>query len=304
MRTTPKYFLILAVMAGAAVVSASCASDGPSTAPVSQDARITQTKLQDLHAKYDWIGTYHTDGLAYVYTQLAKGSGKPRTQAEMCRIAAKATKEFHKAQRHAEVPIGLVDVSLANEVCPADDGGNVSRTVLAPGPIASPRKTELSATAVSLINQIIYLASTATSRAALLNGIMNVEMQAAILPPAEAGAVIGIAAITRSSLDYWDVNLDAWVSLPATKAVAYTLTANDLTAATVVSTAAPLVGPRFTPRWWQNPFVQGFGKVLAADGMSAARTIYVAWELGPIGWDAAAASALFSSSVTAVSLIF
>ena len=46
MRTTPKYFLILAVMAGAAVVSASCASDGPSTAPVSENNRIVQTNLR------------------------------------------------------------------------------------------------------------------------------------------------------------------------------------------------------------------------------------------------------------------
>src|SRR6476620_8816997 len=104
MRTTPKYFLILAVMAGAAVVSASCASDGPSTAPVSENNRIVQTNLQDVHAKYDWIGKYHTDGLAYVYEQLAKGSGKARGRAEICKIAVKAIKDFHRSQGRGDVP--------------------------------------------------------------------------------------------------------------------------------------------------------------------------------------------------------
>ena len=305
MRTTPKYFLILAVMAGAAGVSTSCASDGPSTAPVRQERRVVQSKLQDVHAKYDWIGKYHTDGLAYVYSQLAKGGGKARTQQEMCKVAAKATKEFHRAQRQGDVPAGLVDPALVNEVCPDDDAAKTSKTVLVSG---LARKTELSAGAVSLIDQITYLTNTATSRSMLVNGVLSIESEAAYLPPDDAGAVIAVGAVALSSVDYWEANLSNWVSLPATRATAYSLSALDMTSATVGSTTAPIVGPRFFTgpgdRWWQNPFVRGFGKVLAADAMTAARSIYASWYMGPIGWDAAAAAALFASAVTALSLIF
>jgi hypothetical protein len=303
MRTTPKYFLILAVMAGAAVVSASCASDGPPTAPVRQNQRIVLSKLQDVHAKYDWIGKYHTDGLAYVYSQLAKGYGKPRTQKEMCRIVAKATKEFHKAQRHGDVPAALVDPALNNEVCPADDGGKLNKTVLVSGPS---RKTELSEGAVSLIDQITYLTNTATSRSALVNGVLDIESQSAYLSPDDAGAVIAVGSIALSSADYWEANLDAWVSV-GTKATAYSVSALDMTAVTVASTTASIGGPRFVTgpgsHWWQNPFVKGFGKVLTVDAMTAARSAYVSWYMGPVGWDAAAASALFASATSVVVLL-
>ncbi len=303
MRITPKYFLILALMSGAAVVSASCASDGPSTAPARQNSQVAQAKLQEMHAKYDWIGKYHTDGLAYVYEQLAKEGGKPKTQAQMCKIIAKATKEFHKAQRHADVPANLVDPSLIDETCPADDKKGSNKTLVTSGTPTSTAK-DLSPPAASLIDQIVAISASATSRTAMVNAIMNVEAQAASLPGDEAGGVIGVASVALSSLDYWEANLDKWVSLPATKAVAYSVTASDMTAATVVATAAPLIRQGGGTSWWQNPFVKGFGKVLSADAMSAARTIYVTWELGPIGWDAAAAGALFGSSVTALSLIF
>jgi hypothetical protein len=303
MRTTPKYFLILAVMAGAAVVSASCASDGPPTAPLRQEPRVVLSKLDDVHNKFDWIGKYHTDGLAYVYSQLAKGDGKPRTQKEMCKIAAKATKEFHKAQRHGDVPAGLVDPALVNDVCPDDSGGKTSKNVVVFVPTL---KTELSASAVSLIDQITYLTSTATSRSALVNGVLSIESQAAYLPANDAGAVIAVGSVAISSVDYWQSNLSSWVSLPASTATAYSLSALDMTSATVGSITAPIVGPRFSGGndWWQNPFVKGFAKVLLADALAAARTIYATWYLGPIGWDAAAASALFASSAAAIALLF
>ncbi|HUQ48202.1 MAG TPA: hypothetical protein VM053_08170 [Gemmatimonadaceae bacterium] len=290
MRTTPKYFLILAVMAGAAVVSASCASDGPSTGPARDDLRMVQANLKDAHDKYDWIGKYHTDGLAYVYSQLAKGGGKARTQKEMCGIAAKATKEFHKAQRHGDVPAGLVDPALVGNTCPSDDGGISSKTVLASG---LTRKTDLSSGAVSLIDQITYLTSTATSRSALVDGVLNVESQAGYLSPDDAGAVIAVGSVALSSVDYWEANLDAWVALPGTMATAYS-----------VSATAPTTGPRYGAGWWQYPVVKGLRKVLAADALAAARSVYASWYMGPIGWDAAAAASLFASATTAVALLF
>lgn len=303
MRITPKYFLILALMAGAAVVAASCASDGPSTAPARQNSQIAQTKLQELHAKFDWIGKYHTDGLEYVYDQLSKGNGKPRTQAQMCKIIAKATKEFHKTQRHADVPAGLVDPSLIDETCPADDKKAINKTIVTSGAPTSTAKA-LSPPAVSLIDQIVAISGSATSHSGMVSAIMNVEAQAAGLRADEAGAVIGVASVALSSLNYWEANLDNWILLPATTTAAYSVTANDMTAATVVATAAPLTRKGVGSNWWQNPFVRGFGKVLMADALAASRTLYVTWELGPMGWDAAAAGALFASSISAVTQLF
>lgn len=302
MRTTMKYFAVLACMAGATIVAESCAPDGPPTEPAQTNARLTQQKLQDLQARYAWIGKYHTDGLAYVYSQLAKGNGKPRTRAEVCRIAAKATKEFHKANRHADVPAAFVDPSLINEVCPSDPGSGDKTILVGPGGGFSP-KSELSLTAQNYMNQITYLAGNSTSRYALVTGIQNIESQAAMLRADEAGAVVAVGSVALSSLDYWEANLSSWVSLPGALATAYSLSPSDVASSTVASVGAPALAPR-NGSWWQNPYVRGFGKVLAADGLAAARTLYIAWELGPVGADAAAASALWASGTTALALMF
>lgn len=301
MRTTLKYFAILASMASAALISASCASDGPPTAPVKADAALTQQTMQDLHDKYDWIGQYHTDGLAYIYTQLTKGNGKPRSHADLCRIAAKATKEFHKMARHGELPTSFVDPALVAEVCPSDNG--VSATILVAPAGNTSAQANISATAVNLIDQITTIASTATTRSAYVNGVQNAEAQAVYLPAAEAAAVIGVGSVALSSLAYWEANLGAWTSINGGPGTAYSVSAQDMASATVNSIAASAGGVRYGS-WWSSPGGRGFGRVLGADALSAARTIVTTWFVGPIGWEAAAAGAVFASSLAAISLMF
>ncbi|MEO5904295.1 MAG: hypothetical protein ABIQ55_09810 [Gemmatimonadaceae bacterium] len=302
MRTTPKYFAILASMAGAALISASCASDGPPTAPVQKNAAAAQAKLQELHAKYDWIGKYHTDGLAYMYKQLMKGNGKPRSRADLCKVAAKAAKEFQKMTRHNDVPAKLLDPALVNETCLADASSANATILVGASGIAAPRK-ELSAGAVNLLDQISAIASSSTSHYAYVTDIQNVEEQAAYLPFDEAGAVIGVGSIALSSLDYWEANLSSWVSIPGGLQGAYSVSVREMTSANVTSAAAPVIGPAYA-NWWDNAYVRGFGKVLGADAVSGGRTIVTTWFAGPIGWDAAAASAVFASGATAIVLLF
>ncbi len=293
-----------AIMAGlaATLTIVSCAPDSPSSATSITDPKVAQQKMADLQATYGWIGKYHTDGLAYMYTQLIKGNGK-KTHGDLCKIAAKAVKEFNRTARHRDIPAGLVDPSLVGEVCPADSSDLSETVVIGIGTANQPRHA-LSAAAQNYINQIIDLANTATTRLAYINGIQSIETQAVGLPAAEAGAVIGVASVALSSLDYWEANLAAWVSIPGTIATAYTLSPLDMSAATLNSVNTPSLTPRNVGRWWQNAYIRGFGKVLAADGVAAARTVYLAWELGPIGWDAAAASALWASGTTTLSLLF
>jgi hypothetical protein len=288
-----KYFAVLACMAGVALVSQSCAPDGPPTAP-SVKPRVVQQNLDNLHAKYDWLGKYHTDGLAYVYTQLAKGKGKPRTPEEICRVIAKATKEFHRSVRHADVPAALVDPALNNETCPSGSDGP-SKTLLTTG-FSGVRKADLSAVAQSLVSQIVYAPQTATSRYQLTNMIYDLEAQATTLPEDEAGVVIGVGSVVLSSMDYWESNLAAWVTIPM--ATAYSINASDTNIFGIAMTGTTGSG------WWNNTYIKGFRKVLIADGVAAVRSIYMGWELGPIAWEAAAASAVWGSGTTAISLLF
>lgn len=304
MRTTLKYLAILAGIAAATLVAESCAPDGPPTAPARQDPHVAQQKLQDLRDKYGWIGKYHTDGLGYMYAQISKGNGKPRSRAEVCKIAAKATKEFHKSARHGDIPAAFVDASLMNEVCPADgEASKPSKTILAgTGGISSPR-SDLSEEASNYINQIVAISGNSTSRYALESGVRSIESQATALPADEAGAVEAVASVALSSVDYWEANLDSWVSLPGARPIAYSLSPLDMTAATVGTIAAPALNPRYG-KWWQNPYIRGFGKVLGADAVAAGRAMFMSWEMGPIAFDVAAASALWASGSTAVILIF
>jgi hypothetical protein len=300
MRKALMYFAIVA-SAAATLTAVSCAPDSPSSATSITDPKVAQQKLADLQNTYGWIGKYHTDGLAYMYTQLTKNS-KPKSHADLCKIAAKAVKDFNRSARNRDIPVGFVDPSLANEVCPVESDGISATVVTLPGQSGQPRHA-LSAAAQNLINQITNLAYNLTTRSAYVSAILNIEAQAAALPSDQAGAVIGVASVALSSLDYWEANLDKWVSIPVL-ATAYSLSTSGVTSATVGTAGAPSLTPRAAGRWWENPYVRGLGKVLAADGVSAARTVYLAWELGPIGWDAAAASALWASGTTTLSLLF
>jgi len=301
MRTTLKYFAILASMAGAALISASCASDGPPTAPVKVDAALTQQKMQELHDKYDWIGQYHTDGLAYIYTQLTKGNGKPKSHADLCRIAAKATKEFHKTARHGELPTSFVDPALVAEVCPSD--ASVNATILVAPKGNSPVRADMSVAALNLIDQITNIAYTATTRSAYVNGVQNAEAQAVYLPAAEAAAVIGVGSVALSSLAYWEANLGAWLSINGGPGTAYSVSAREMASATVNSIAASSTGVRYGG-FWSSPGARGWSRVFGADALSAARTIVTTWFVGPVGWEAAAAGAVFVSAAAAISLLF
>ncbi len=302
MRTTATYFAILAGMT-APLTLVSCSPDSPATPPTAVETTVQRQNLQDIQKKYGWVGKYHTDGLAYMYTQLTKGSSRPRSHAELCKIAAKATKEFHKAARRTEIPASLLDPALVGEFCPADtDAGSIRKSIVATIPSAMHPRADMSSAASGLIDQISQLAAMSTSSFAYVSGVQSAEEQAMSLPPDEAGAVVAVGSIALSSLDYWDANLSSWAAIPGIE-TAYSVSALNMAARTVQSVAAAPSGPRFG-HWWQNPYVRGFRRVLGADALAGGRTIYVAWELGPIGWDAAAASALFASGTTAVALLF
>ncbi len=304
MRTTLKYPSTIASLAAALSIM-SCAPDSPPTAPVPVETRSAQQKLQDLQNKYGWVGQYHTDGLAYVYTQLAKGKGKPRTKADLCRTIAKATKDFHKAARHTDIPAGLIDPSMMDGTCPADDATRNVRSSVTSLPMSQARvRSELSGAATDYIDQIAVLAGSATSRQALLNGVNSIESQAASLPTEEAGAVVAVGSVAVSSAYYWEANLNSWLDLSGVPLPTYSVSAHDLTASTVASVASSTTGRRFSIPWWRNPFVMGFQRVLVSDALAAARVLYAAWEAGPIVLDAAAAAALWASSLAAITSIF
>lgn len=296
MRTRTTYIALLAtVLAGTALTVVSCTPDAtaPSANSVAVPAQTTEQKVQELRDKYAWIGQYHTDGLNYIYAQLAKTSSKNRKKDDVCRIVAKALKEFHKKTLGRDVPSNLVDPSLANEVCGDEAApGSVNKNVVSGFiDIRSPRM-DMSYAATSYLNQLSSLPYFATSRSQFMNTTYSIESQAAAtLPESEAGAVTAVAAIGRSSADYWEPNVSAWAALSGPTMVPYTIITNGTSGG---------LGPVYA---W-GPGAKALGKVLGADLLSGARTAAVSWFLGPVAWDAAAANALWGSGVAGAMLLF
>jgi hypothetical protein len=275
---------------------AACTPDAPQpVAPgvIDEPARIAaDRRADDLRNQYDWLGKYHTDGLIFVYDRLAETKGRLKNRRDLCKAAAKAVKEFHRIARKSDVPLNLVDPSLALEVCAAEKA-------VSPDGIAMSRdpgvRANLSPAAVSHIDQVYTAINSATSRSALLNALRSIEYSAITsLPNLEAGAVVGVVSIAMSSVDYWEANLDNWVTLPGLS----TPYSRDV----VLKPGAPLAAGM--PRWWNIPFIQGYRRVLIADALGGARVLYTTWMAGPVGWDAAAAAALWSSTSMALSLLF
>lgn len=266
------------------------------TAPAADPERVAlDRKVQELKDRYSWMGEYHTAGLEYVYAELSRTRGA-RTQREFCRELAQAVKEFHRQARRGEIPFDLVDPAIADETCGREMGSDrVGKNVL----VGTPRiaKDELSPLTLSYVDQIEQAINSATSRSGLLSSLLNIQYAAvANLPYDQAAVVVAVVSIAISSMDYWEVNLDKWIQVN---------TIDTPYARGASMTPIPIAPVSFTPpKWWSNPFVQGFRKVLAADALGGARVLYTTWRLGPIGWDAAAAAALFSSGTMAGSLLF
>lgn len=298
MRTKSAFFaILLAVTAGTTLTISACTDDSTAPAPAKDDAQVVlEKKAKELEDTYGWMGQYHTDGMEFVFRKLKENSSKSKPEP-VCKVAAKAVKEFHKTARKGELPLYLVDPSLDAEVCPSDNGKSPNKNVL----VGSPRVTRavLSPEASSHIDRIETAINSATSRAALLNSLRTIQYSAiASLSQYEAGAITGIISIAISSMDYWEANLDAWVAMPGVIHVPYVRAAEP--GNTVTGNELSLV----TPRWWTHPAVRAYLRIVAADAIGAARVIYATWSLGPIGWDAAAAAAVWSSTTMTLSILF
>jgi hypothetical protein len=298
MRTRTTYVaLLLALTAGTALTIVSCTPDATAPASVAStpDPTLTQAKVADLRQKYGWIGDYHTDGLAYIYAQLSKKDGRTPTRADMCRRAVKALKEFHKSTRFAEVPLSLMSESFQNEACFAEsEVAPIRRSVFAYLPGLAQR-SDLSIAAVTYLDRLGAVPNNANSTYDFMDQVNAIESEAAAtLTESEASAVTAVASVARSSATYWEQNLDAWMSLPGALPMPYAQNVGEFDGRPLHSRL---------PSWWDHQTVRGFRKILGADIVSGARTAYLAWAAGPIGWEAVAASALFGSGTTAVALL-
>lgn len=266
------------------------------TAPAHVDpARVAiDRKVDELRAKYGWMGKYHTDGLEYVFAELKQMRGKPGKD-DYCRIVARALKDFHRRARRGEIPFQFVDPAIETETCGgAIGGGGLSRNLM-----ITPRAPShtLSPLATSYIDQVVTAIHSATSRQALVNQLLSIQYAAVgNLPLDEAGAVVATVSIAISSAEYWEMYLESWINLPGQIATPYSK-------ASIAGGVAALLQWTW-PKWWSHPFVANYRTVVAADAIAGMRVIYTTWRLGPIGWDAAAAAALYGSVTTALSLIF
>lgn len=305
MRTRNTYVaLLLALGAGTALTVVSCTAD--TTAPrraAAPDPRITQQKVEDLRAKYGWTGKYHTDGLAYVYAQLAKSGRKVNGREDACRIATKAIKEFHKSARKGEIPAGTMGTAFDNGSCiPASDVAPIRGTLLSGSSIRAPR-SDLSGAAVGYLDRLGAVPDNSNSAGEYANQVAAIEFEAAAnLPESEAGAVTAIAAVALSSETYWDQNLESWAGLPGALPLPYARNAGD----PLQSVGLAPGKPRYAgaPRWWNKPAVAAFRRVLAADILAGSRTAFLAWVTGPLVLEPIAASALFGSASAVLIQIF
>ncbi|HEX2722088.1 MAG TPA: hypothetical protein VHM24_04165 [Gemmatimonadaceae bacterium] len=311
MRTRNTYVaLLLAAGVGTALTVVSCAPDSTAPRRATLPVRAAEEKVLDAREKAGWIAKYHSDGLAYVYAQLAKTDGKPRTRAESCRLAIKAIGEFHGAARGSALPTALLGPSFNSDAClAASEVAPLRRSVFAGLP-ATARQNDLSPAATDYIERIGAVADNSTSDYDFLSQVDAIEAEAiAVLPASEAEAVSAVAAVARSSLSYWNENLESWMTLPGALPMPYSVGIGDASAASASAVSASAVsafavsGSTGTKSWWTNPAVAGFRKILSADILSGARTAYLAWAAGPIAVEAVAASALFGSATTTIALL-
>ncbi len=297
MRTRSACITVLLAVSAATLTIAACSPDATAPVPADDTRLALDRRVKELNERYGWIGQYHTDGLEFVFAELSKHPGKA-TQEQLCRRAARALKAFHRQARKGEVPFALVDPAIEAESCGAEASqARIGKNVI----VGAPRlaANDLSSLAASYMDQIGHTVATASSREWLLGQVLNIQYAAVTnLSGEEAGAVVAVASIAISSMDYWEAHLHEWVNL-GTVATPYSRSGAESMIPIAIEGSAIA-----KPKWWSNPYVQNYRKVLAADAMGGARVLYTTWRLGVIGWDAAAAAALFASVTMTFSLLF
>jgi hypothetical protein len=279
-----------------AALAVACSPEATGPSEVDPTRVALDKKVDELQARYGWIGKYHTDGLDYVFGELSRKGGK-RDKKTLCSQAAIAMQAFHRSARGREIPFDQVDPTILAGECgdQPSKGGSANITVEGAGQAAA---IDASSLVAAYIDQIGNAIGSATSRGGMLSALLDIQYAAvANLPQEEAGIIVATVSVAISSMEYWEVNLESWYGLPGI-AVAY---------ATSSSSMIPIASQASGLGWpvrWSNPFVQNFIKVVGADALGAGRVLYTTWRMGPIGWDAAAAAGLYSSITTALALIF
>lgn len=301
MRTRNTYVaLLLALGAGTALTVVSCTPDttAPRATAAAPDPRITRQKVVDLRAKYGWTGKYHTDGLAYVYAQLAKSGKKLKGREDACRIATMAIREFHKSSRKVEIPMGMIGAAFDDGECiPSADVAPI-RGILVTGPGIETPRYDLSGATIGYLDRLGAVPANSNSSFEYADQVTAIEFEAAAtLPEGEAGAVTAVASVALSSDNYWDQNLQSWGELAGALPLSY---ARNAGSALQNVGLAPGKQRYVSHRWWGSPAVATFRRVLAADILAGSRTAFLAWVIGPVAVDAVAASALYGSATAAI----
>jgi hypothetical protein len=282
-----------------AALAVACSPEATAPSVVDPTRAALDKKVDELQARYGWIGKYHTDGLDYVFAELSRRGGK-RDRKTLCSEAATAMAAFHKSVRGREIPVDLVDPAiLAGECSDKPSKSSTSSALVEPGSRAA--SMDASSLVAAYLDQIGTVIGSASSRSGMLSGLLDVQYAAvANLPQEEAGIIVATVSVAISSMEYWETNLEAWYGLPGI-ATPYSRSSSNSSSVIPIASQANGLG---WPVRWSNPFVQNFIKVVGADALGAGRVLYTTWRMGPIGWDAAAAAGLYSSITTALALIF
>lgn len=210
--------LVPTVVFGAVRCADSTAGPPPATNAVQPDPAVA-AKLAKLHQEHDWVGQFHNEALKYVLATIQRGTAKSRDRRALCEAARRAYGEFHKNRRGSTVP-GSVDADFAR-FCKGGSLGANSLTVITGAP-GGPRKSELSPNAQGFLDQIVAAIDASTSYGDLNDRVSSIEASAvASLGSEEAGAIVAVGSVTRSSASYWANNLPSW--LPFTNTADYTV---------------------------------------------------------------------------------
>ena len=215
-RTHLLFLALVPVVVFAAVRCADSSSSPPSaltapvvaTTPPPAASAATAATIARLHEQTDWIGRFHNDALQYVFTSISRLPGRARDKHGICETARRAYGEFHRSRRGAPVPAS-VDAQLEG-FCSRAPAASIRSAALAT-PHGAPR-TDVSATAQSLMDQIASAIDVSTSYADLNTRVSSIESDAASsLSYDEAASVFTVGSVALNSATYWANNLTDWV---------------------------------------------------------------------------------------------
>ena len=272
--------IAMIVLGSLTMLLGACSPDVPSSPHgVSTTPDIGKTAEAN-SSKYDWVGKYHNDALAYALVRLR--ASRKISKLDRCKVGLAALKDFQRQYRKADGSTISVDANLVDGMCEAAAAAGFS--------LSSTRtsffdQANISSGAAGYMNDISSAVDYTANLPAYTFAVNRIENDAETTlgtGSLETNAVFATGSLGISSEAYWISNESSWgggTVLPTTR----------------------IASPGTAPQYQLSSRTR---TIIKADIAAAISVLLNDWWMGEVAIDKALVKGAAASLIAGIALLF